>query len=168
MHLSGKIAGKDWIPGVPRHGERRLPRTWYVVADSAGARILSREKGTLEEIGEAAPTGREPERGEPYRQPGRTENPGAQYVRQRLEPQTAPAEKNLDRFTRELAEWLDQAVQAEAFDRLVLVAAPQTLGALRRDIDKKVRGRVVATLDKDLMNLPAPALEEALEDILLH
>jgi len=63
-----------------------------------------------------------------------------------------------ERLARDLAERLAQAAGAGRFDRLVLVAAPQVLGALREALDDSVRARVVAELHKTLTGHPLPEI----------
>ncbi len=43
-------------------------------------------------------------------------------------------------------------MENEAFDRLVIVAPPQVLGALRGALSSTVRARVASEVSKDLMN----------------
>ncbi|MFP3942804.1 MAG: host attachment protein [Alphaproteobacteria bacterium] len=55
-------------------------------------------------------------------------------------------------FTRAMARFLDRSMQDEAFDRLVIVAPPQVLGALRGALSSTVRARVASEVSKNLMN----------------
>ena len=54
-------------------------------------------------------------------------------------------------FTRAVARLLDRSVQDEAFDRLVIVAPPQVLGALRGALSSCVRARVASEVSKNLI-----------------
>jgi protein required for attachment to host cells len=62
----------------------------------------------------------------------------------------------------ELSDWLDKAVQEDAFDQLVLVAPPQTLGELRKVLKPSVHARILAELNKDLTKMNKLALQEEL------
>jgi len=67
-----------------------------------------------------------------------------------------------DRFARETAELLARRVERGKVAELVVVAPPRTLGELRRHYGKAVAERIVAELDKDLVNHPIDRVEEAL------
>lgn len=64
-----------------------------------------------------------------------------------------------DRFAGELAEILYKKAHQGAFERLVLVAPPHTLGELRQEIHKEVADRVVAEVPKTLTNHPLTEIE---------
>ncbi|MBE0453861.1 host attachment family protein [Roseovarius autotrophicus] len=67
-----------------------------------------------------------------------------------------------ERFAAEMADILYRLAHRGAFDRLVLVAPPRTLGALREHLHKEVAQRVVAEIGKDLTNHPGDKLEKVL------
>lgn len=64
-----------------------------------------------------------------------------------------------DRFAAELAEILYKKAHQGAFDRIVLVAPPHTLGELRQEIHKEVADKVVAEVPKTLTNHPIDQIE---------
>lgn len=68
-----------------------------------------------------------------------------------------------DRFAAELSDILYRLAGRKAFEKLVLVAPPKTLGALRDGLHKDVRAHVVAEVDKDMTNHPVPKIEELLK-----
>ena len=68
-----------------------------------------------------------------------------------------------DRFASELSDILYRLAGRGAFDKLVLVAPPKTLGALRDGLHKEVRAHVVAEVDKDMTNHPVPKIETLLK-----
>jgi hypothetical protein len=55
-------------------------------------------------------------------------------------------------FTRAIAQYLDRGIKDDAFDRLVIVAPPQVLGALRGALSSTVRARVTSEVSRNLMN----------------
>jgi protein required for attachment to host cells len=55
--------------------------------------------------------------------------------------------------------YLDKARIAQRFDRVVLVAPPKFLGALRKELHKEVEKLVAAQLPKDLSWLNAREIE---------
>ena len=63
-----------------------------------------------------------------------------------------PRKHEAQRFARRIAEELDQARRQDRFDRLVLMAGPPFLGALRAALTDFVRASVVAEVRKDLVH----------------
>lgn len=70
-----------------------------------------------------------------------------------------------DRFARDTAELLAQRVRQNGTGELVIVAPPRTLGELRQHYDKTIEARIVAEIDKDLVNHPIDKLEEVLKGL---
>jgi protein required for attachment to host cells len=81
--------------------------------------------------------------------PGRAYNSVGQG-RSAMEPQTEWHRFEKHKFAREMAKVLDAAAANKAFDRLVLVAPPATLGDLRMELGEATRKMVTAELAKDL------------------
>ncbi len=67
-----------------------------------------------------------------------------------------------DRFASDIADKLYKLAHKGKFDRLVLVASPNTLGEVRKSLHKEVSDKIVAELDKDLTNHPLDKLEQML------
>lgn len=67
-----------------------------------------------------------------------------------------------DRFAAETAEFLKERAMAHAFESLIVVAPPKTLGELRKHYHKEVSDRLIGELDKDLTGHPVPEIEAAL------
>ncbi|MHA1190253.1 MAG: host attachment family protein [Alphaproteobacteria bacterium] len=63
-------------------------------------------------------------------------------------------------FAREIASRLYRDAHRGRFESLVLVAPPQVLGEVRKDLHKEVRDRVIAELAKDLTGHPVFKIEE--------
>ncbi len=59
-----------------------------------------------------------------------------------------------ERFAAQIADRLYHMAHAHAFDKMVVVAAPKTLGVLRASFHREVATRVVAEVAKDLTWLP--------------
>jgi protein required for attachment to host cells len=70
-------------------------------------------------------------------------------------------------FTHQLAQWLEVAVNENAFDRLVLIAAPRTLGNLRKSLSKRVHAHVVAEISKVMTKHTEEMLCKELSHVLL-
>ncbi len=168
MKLKGKIVESD-LSDLNKEeyssGHHKIPRIWIVVADSAGARIFKKNSHGLELIGEATPKKTEREKGTPNRSLGRISSSGGASIHHRLEPHLPPGRHDATTFTHDLSQWLEQAVQENAFDRLVLVAAPKTLGDLRKQLGEHVQARIMAEVNKELTKMPEKALLEELKEI---
>lgn len=136
-----------------------LPKgAWVVVADGEKAMILE-NKGTP-----AAPKLAVIARDEADPVVGASDRPGRMMddgpgQRSALE-QPDYARLNAERFATDLVEMLDRRARRGRFEKLVLVAPPQVLGALRDEMDDALRGLVVAEIDKTLTNHPIPKMAE--------
>lgn len=86
--------------------------------------------------------------------------------RSAMEPRTDPVDHREAEFARSVAGALDDKAKAGAFDRLVIAAAPVTLGNLRKVMSEHVKKTVVAELDKDLTNVPTPQLDRHFDGII--
>lgn len=64
-----------------------------------------------------------------------------------------------DRFAKDLAETLYARAHAGAFDRLVIVAGPRVLGALREALHAEVKARLVAEVPQELTHHPVAEIE---------
>ncbi len=144
-------------------------KVWVVVADGAHARLF-RAEGASHTI--------EPLREEIYDparrkgldlmadRPGRTFDRSHDQGRHAMEPDTDPKRVEKERFARRLAEILEDGLNTGAYNELVLVAAPRTLGDLREVLSERVRRHVRHEIDKDLTSLPQPALEAHLRPVI--
>ncbi|MFA7276074.1 MAG: host attachment protein [Pseudobdellovibrionaceae bacterium] len=141
------------------------PRIWVIVADRHQARIFSKPNGLLEEISVIAPEKTENPKGTPDDSLGRIVSSAACNVHHKLEPRLTPEEKESSSFARDLAHWLDRALQDKSFDRLVLAATPHLLGDLRKSLSKAVHSHIVAEINKDLTKMNDKKLYEELERI---
>jgi protein required for attachment to host cells len=67
-----------------------------------------------------------------------------------------------DRFAAEAAEALRRKALGDAFDALLVIAPPRTLGELRKHYHKEVEKRLIGEIDKDLTGHTIPAIEQVL------
>lgn len=81
--------------------------------------------------------------------PGRTFDSGGQG-RHAMESPTDSQRHAKDEFARELAVQINAAMTAGEFDRLVLIAAPATLGDLRQHLSKQSSDNIHGEIAKDL------------------
>ena len=67
-----------------------------------------------------------------------------------------------DRFAADAADFLKTGALKNAYDSLIVVAPPKTLGELRKHYHKEVTSRLKGELDKDLTGHPIKDIEKAL------
>jgi protein required for attachment to host cells len=84
-----------------------------------------------------------------------TDKPGRAFEsadgsRHAMEPRVDWHRFEKSQFAKRMADILEKAATRQAFDRLVLVAPPQTLGDLRAALGRQARDRLSAELNKDL------------------
>jgi protein required for attachment to host cells len=134
-----------------------MANTWIVAADSSRARILQvAGRGELVEIESLLnPDGRMDDRelttdAHP-RFRGRA-GPGSDRQ------ETSAQEHATELFAKRVGHYLDKARTEHRYDRLVLVAPPKFLGALRKELGKEVEKLVVDELPKELSSLSEPQL----------
>ncbi|KKB84942.1 hypothetical protein VW29_09005 [Devosia limi DSM 17137] len=142
--------------------------TWVLIADGTQARVLENTgpgKGLKQvdglDFAIDALQAREivsdrPGRGHSSVGPGRSA----------MEPKTDPVEYREAAFAKSVAAMLDVQQQKGAFDRLIIAAAPDALGDIRRSMSAGVKKTVLAELDKDLTNLPTAQLSRHLDGII--
>lgn len=78
-----------------------------------------------------------------------------------------PVREDERAFARSLVDLLEAESAANAFDRLVLIAPPQTMGDLRSMLPKRLQDLVSTEITKDLTKLPRQRLEAHLRRSLL-
>lgn len=142
-------------------------KTWILIADGARARVVQYEgpgKGLLPALGYDFATNHAATHEIGTDKPGRMVGGGI-GSHHAMEPKVDwhTYEKHL--FATELAKELGEAHTHGAFDALVLVAPPKTLGALRQGLDDKVKDTISAELGKDLTHLTILELGDHLGDV---
>lgn len=141
------------------------PKTvWILVADASHAFIAERcgagsalEKDVVAEF--RAPN--VPNREIMSDAPGRTFDRSGP-ARHAMEQHTDPQRHRQHVLAQEIAEQLGAAARRNAFDQLVIVAAPRMLGELRGCLSETTRARVVEEVPKTLTHLPLQELPEHL------
>jgi protein required for attachment to host cells len=144
--------------------------TWVLIADGARARLLAQAKPfaplepALEQEEFTGSMAQSKEIGSD--RPGRSFDSSGLGGRHAMVPPTDPQRYAKFAFARELAERLEEAVHEGRFARLILVAAPRTLGDLRELLPGAVKAKVVAEIDKDLTHVPLRDLPKHLASVL--
>lgn len=149
---------------------KRNPTTWVVIADGQQAQIyrLAAAGHALEPVADGALASASAQLRP--RELG-TDRPGrgissAGATPHTFEPRVDVHRLEQDRFAQSVAERLNAAAAKDSFDRLIIAAAPKTLGALRAGLDGAASKRVTGELSKDLMKIPAHDLLGHLADVL--
>ena len=139
----------------------KIPRTWFVVADSRQAYIYRRATdGALVLIAHAQAEGEQIKSVDDH-----IFNPQSLDSHKLTPPQHGESRYQDMAFTHRLVEWLDVAEKEKAFDELVLVAAPYTLGNIRASLPKNIQNRITTELNKDLTGLSIQGLQDRLSYI---
>ena len=137
---------------------------WFLVANATRARIL---RG-LPRPGEAAApelvmraTARKL-RDIMADKPGRSFSSASQGRRGAIPYTSDPVAEDERNFVREVVALLETHRLAGDFDRLTVLAAPQTLGLFREEAPPALRARIRAEIAKNLAGIPEGALPAAL------
>ncbi|WP_108881520.1 host attachment protein [Anderseniella sp. Alg231-50] len=143
-------------------------RTWILLADGTRARIVCNSgpgKG-LDEVRGMEFEGENVRSGDIMAdRPGRTFDSAGAH-RHAMEPPSDPQREAKRSFAAELVAGLQDQLQAHAFDRLVLVAAPATLGDIRKVLPKPLLAVVYGEIPKNLVHVPNKELGDHLADVL--
>lgn len=145
-----------------------MSRTWVVVADSSRAKIYAAATAgadLVEHEDLVHPEGRLHERDLVSDRPGHDSGEAGSGPHVLDEPTPAHVEE-MHRFAREIATRLEQGLNDKAYDRLVLVAPPKFLGALRDALPQGVAGAVAETLHKNLVQRSAEEVREHVHTLL--
>jgi protein required for attachment to host cells len=138
-------------------------KTWVIVADRSRARIFSvnSPRGPLHEIEDLVhPEARAHERDLTSDRPGRASD------RHVLNAQHTARDQQATEFAREIAERLEGGRVSGGFEQLVLVAAPDQLGLLRKVLNGHLSKLVSRTIDKNLTQQDAREIRKLLPEFL--
>jgi protein required for attachment to host cells len=145
--------------------------TWILAADGNQARLL---KGVNLLKDESQSPEQEVFRWEPKRvQDIKSDKPGRSFSsvgpgRSAMEYSSDPVRDEQQKFTAEVAGRIDDYAAEGAFDRLVVCAAPQTLGDLRNKLSDRSRTLTMAEIDKNFSNLPTEKLISSVRSIMFN
>jgi protein required for attachment to host cells len=140
-------------------------RTYILVADGARARILlseGRAKPLTEVPGSDLRQDLKPDHELSAERPGRVHE-SANVSRHAIERDDLHRREK-ERFAQGLAGGLDKRLADGEYDRLVIAAAPETLGVIRQALSDRVRAVVLGEVAKDLTKIPNPQLRLHLGD----
>lgn len=136
--------------------------TWVAVADGEKALILRNVDTDAKpdlRILSAREINNPPNRDQAAARPGRVNDGRAGSARKSAFAETDFHKLGEIQFARELSSRLNAAASVDAFDRLIIIAPPATLGELRSHYSAKLRERLAAEIDKDLTRHPVEDIE---------
>ena len=142
-------------------------RTWVLIADGARARILENDgpgHGLHEVAGHEFSSDHAATHDLVTDRQGRSHSsvgPG----RSAIEPHSDPHRQLKAKFAHLLADALARGLEQNAYDRLILVATPVTLGDLRSAISSHVKAKVVGEIAQDLTKMPNADVGEHLKTV---
>lgn len=146
-----------------------MPTTWILVANSAEARILEQRnrRGPLRVTGEFSNSSARAHEGDLVTDGGAAVLQRAGKGQRRYtEPEVSTKEHRAELFAAALADTLQKGRQANAYDKLMLVAAPDFLGKLRTKIDAATMRCVTCEVDKNLSDQTSDELASSLREYL--
>ncbi|MBW9052987.1 host attachment protein [Rhizobium mesosinicum] len=137
--------------------------SWVVVCDGAKALILQNAGDTELMNLQVRETLTQPN--QPTREIG-TDKPGRSYAPDGLSgsamEETNWQDQAEEEFLKEVAGKLDELVHEKEARRILLVAPPRALGALRPNLSADVQAAISAEVAKDYTNLPVDQIERHL------
>jgi protein required for attachment to host cells len=139
------------------------PKTWVLVADGAHAKIFVGAKKGLrlhETPKETFDATRERSRELGTDRQGRMSTPAMGGQRNAIDWRTDPRRYVEQTFIKSVAEHVEAAVKSGEVNQVVLVAAPRALGDLRNALGDHARAKVVAEVDRELVNEPAETIRD--------
>lgn len=143
-----------------------MQNTWILVADAAKARLfeLHRKGDNPVEIAcYTCPDGRSPGRHPTHGRLPRVQE-GNSPIRHAIEPKTSLRDKHAQQFADTLGAIVRQGRQEGRYGRLILVAPPRFLGALRESLDEQTAACVVGEVRHELLALSPAELRTHLPD----
>jgi protein required for attachment to host cells len=140
-------------------------RTYILIADGARARLLLSE-GRAKPLAEVPDSEQSqdirPDHELSAERPGRVHESAA-VARHAIERDDLHRREK-ERFAQALAASLDRRLANNEYDRLVIAAAPETLGVIRSALSEKVKAVILGEVAKDLTKLPNPQIRAHLGD----
>lgn len=138
--------------------------TWICVADAGHLRIL-RSTGPGTPVERLVEESHQRDRGKDFAdRPGRAFE-SADGTRHAMEPGEDPVRRDKRDAATEIARRLSDHAQKQDYQRLILVAPPQFIGDLRKQLSPAAASMVIAELDKDLTGETDAAVRDRLAEI---
>lgn len=142
-----------------------MQRQWVVVADRNRARFFETQ-ANLESLVELedllSPVGRLDERDIRSDAKGRFYGKGERVQAHTAEPAVDGKTHAAQQFSKTVMQRLEQACEKKRYDRLILVAPPQFLGQLHKQLSQRVMQRITQELPLEISGLSAAQISEHL------
>ncbi len=144
-------------------------QTWVLIADGARARILENDgpgHGLTEVKGHEFSADHSATHELVSDRQGRSfssHGPG----RSAIAPHSDPHRELKTKFAHQLAEVLRRGLEQHAYDRLIIVATPVTLGDLRSSLSDDVRSMIIGEVAQDLTKHPNGEVASHLKHLLI-
>jgi protein required for attachment to host cells len=123
--------------------------TWIVVADGSRARVFELQNKELSEIADLAnPAARN--KNADLRTDARGRFNGGDGHGHTAEPAVTPKEHESELFALSIAKYLEDGRARNKYTKLQLIAGPEFLGIIRRNLDKNVSELIEHELPKNL------------------
>ncbi|MGI9351519.1 MAG: host attachment protein [Rhizobiaceae bacterium] len=139
-------------------------RTWIILANAGSARILENNgpgKGFRQIFETTYKNQGEPSFSD---QQGRSFN-STTSTRHKLEPNRSEDTALISNI-KTIIGMLQESKNNSEFDRLIVCAAPQTLGIIREQMPRSLSREIIAELPKDLLGVPTQSLPKHFESVL--
>jgi len=139
---------------------------WILTADSEYARFLesSGSKGPLKELNTmVCASARQQEQELVSDRPGRSFG-RAGGGRHSMESGNDAKHIEAERFAKEIADYLESALEKKMFSRIVFVAPPAFLGLLRGSISQRLKSTVSQEIDKNIVRMELSELRKHLPE----
>jgi len=143
-------------------------KIWIVVADGGRAQFFCNNgpgSGLEPALSQALVADNRPSRDIASDRPGRTFN-SVGKGRHSVQPSTDPHEYEQELFARAIAKLLAKKCVQKEFDKIILIAAPKMLGALRFALDPITSRLVIGEIDKNLTKFPPGDLAQYLGEFI--
>ncbi|MDO8299907.1 host attachment protein [Lacisediminimonas sp.] len=128
--------------------------TWILVADGARARIFETDPLDTQQLTEIQdfvnPAAKGHDAALEMDQLGRFSSGGHHSPSNTGESKESPVEHATRMFSNQVSDFLDRACAEHRYKKLVLVASPKFLGAIRQSINKQTRQLVDKEISKDI------------------
>lgn len=129
---------------------------WVVVADSSRARFFETQNN-LESLVELedlfSPAGRMDEAALRHDAKGRFYGKGEREQAHTAEPAVSAKTHAAQQFSKVVMQHLERACEKKRYDRLILIAPPQFLGQLHKQLSHRVLQRITQELPLDISGL---------------
>jgi protein required for attachment to host cells len=152
--------------------EDDMAATWIVSANASRARFFSQANpsANLDEINDMVndavrlrTAATESDKIGPLAATKSQHNVGAARPGSSYEPNQTPDERQIEMFAKDVADFLQRSHREGRFQQLSLVASPQFLGILRKELDPNLESAISLEINKDYTQFSPDQLREQIQ-----